>query len=77
MAKDSSGHAASQERSAHSGGLGKKLPEVMEALLTKESVRERPVRIVFPDAADLAHGAEPDGQRQVAVLEDVNTPIDE
>lgn len=47
----SSGHASSQERSADSGGLEKKLPEDLAALLTQEAVGARSVRIMIRDEA--------------------------
>jgi hypothetical protein len=51
MEEGSSGHASSQERSEDSGGLENKLPEDLAALLTKEAVGTRPVRIMFQDEA--------------------------
>src|ERR1039458_9633775 len=51
MEEGSSGHASSQDRSSDSGGLEKKLPEDLAALLTTEAVRARPVRIMFQDEA--------------------------
>ena len=51
MAQGGAGHASSQQRSANSRGLEKKLPEDLAALLTPEAVRGRTTRIMFQDEA--------------------------
>ena len=51
VAQGSTGHSPSQERSADSRGLEKKLPQDLAALLTPEVLGTRTARIMFQDEA--------------------------
>src|ERR1022692_1802961 len=51
LAKGGAGHAPSQEQTRGSGGVEKKLPEVLETLLTRDVVKGRHVRLMFQDEA--------------------------
>src|ERR1039458_7659666 len=55
VAQGGAGHSSSQERSADSRGLGKKLPQDLAALLTPEAVGTRTAQIMFQDEARLKH----------------------
>jgi hypothetical protein len=51
LAQGGPGHPPSQEPARSAGGLEKKLPEVLEALLKKDAVKGRRVRLMFQDEA--------------------------
>ena len=51
VAKGCARHTTSQEQTRGPGGLEKKLPEVLETLLTRKEVRGRHVRLMFQDEA--------------------------
>src|SRR5260221_1929070 len=44
-------HAPPQEQTRGAGGVEKKLPQALEALLTPAAVKGRPVRLMFQDEA--------------------------
>jgi len=51
LAKGGPGHTPSQERPCGSGGVEKKLPEVLETLLSPDVVKGRHVRLMIQDEA--------------------------
>ncbi len=51
LAQSGSRHASSQEQTRGAGGVEKKLPEELAALLTPEAVQGRHVRLMFQDEA--------------------------
>jgi DDE superfamily endonuclease len=59
MAQGGPGHAPPQERSGGAGGVEKKLPEILAAVVTPAELRGRSVRLMFQDEARFGRMARP------------------